>query len=80
MASHKSVVLRMPGEGGDFTFYLAKFNHDDADRLAAKLIGGRLDPDQMQAFGAPLDLKQAMHRLDTRDFYVIDIDPPARRA
>jgi hypothetical protein len=80
MASLKSVVLRIPGEGGDFKFYVAKFSHDDADRLAEELAKGRLDPDQMQAFGAPLDLKQTMHRLDTRDFYVIDIDAPAQRA
>jgi hypothetical protein len=80
MAGLKSVVLRMPGEGGDFKFYVAKFDHADAERMAERLSAGALDPDQMEAFGAPMDLKQTMHRLDTRDFYVIDIDPPGQRA
>jgi hypothetical protein len=80
MPSLKSVVLRIPGEEGDFKFYVAKFQQDDADRLAAEIAEGSLDPDRMRAFGAPLDLKQTMHRLDTRDFYVIDIAPPGHRA
>jgi hypothetical protein len=80
MAGLKSVVLRMPGEEGDFKFFIAKFEHEDADRVAERLAGGAFDPDQMQAFGAPMDLKQTMHRLDTRDFYVIDITPPGQRA
>ena len=80
MPTLKSVVLRMPGEAGDFKFFVAKMHDADAERLAAKLAEGSLDPDQMQAFGAPLDLKQTMHSLDTRDFCVFDISPPGYRA
>ena len=70
----KAVVLRkQAGDAGEFEFQIAKLPVDAAIRLEAQLAAGTLDADAARAFGPTMDLSQAMHRLDTRDFSVFDL-------
>jgi hypothetical protein len=76
MSELETVILRMPGDKGDFTYRMAKLPPQEAEQWEQKLsdYGLQLDEGQVpRFFGPPVNLAQAMELLDTRDFRVLDI-------
>jgi len=73
MIDLESIVLRTPGDEGEFKFYVAKMDREQARNLENRIASGDFDLAQAATFGTPLDLPEAMRRLDTRDFQVIDL-------
>ena len=72
MPDLESIVLRIPADGGDFKYHLAKLQRHDAEQLEQRVVSGKLDPRTLEMFGPPLNLSQTMRDLDTRDFRVLD--------
>jgi hypothetical protein len=75
MPELKTVVLRKPAsDAGEFEFQIATLQPEVAARLEEQLAaGGTLDPDAATVFGPAMDLSQAMHQLDARDFSVLNV-------
>ena len=73
MTQMESVVLRTPGDAGEFKFYVAKLDREQVRNLEHRIARGDFNLEQVSTFGSPLDLPEAMRRLDTRDFQVIDL-------
>lgn len=76
MSEMKSIVLRVPAEGGDFNFRIAKLADHDAEQVEQRVATGCVDRQTLELFGPALNLSQTMRNLDTRDFKVFDL--PAR--
>jgi hypothetical protein len=74
MVELESIVLRTPGNEGDFNFYVAKLPREEAARLEDQLSHGHVDPQRIALFGNPLNLSQVMRQLDTRNFQVFDLN------
>jgi hypothetical protein len=73
MPELKSLVLRSVDETGDYTFRVALLQREEADRWEQRISTWARQPEALEFFGPPLDLSEAMDRLQTRDFAVIDV-------
>jgi len=72
----QSLVIRMPGSGGNFTYRVAKLGAQQAEQWQQRLTDrplGANDSELAKVFGPPVDLSKAMEMIDTRDFRVLDI-------
>lgn len=71
------LVLRMPGEEGNYAYRLAALSHGEAPRWEQLLARGDLaeiEPRVCGIFGPPIDLNEAMDQLsEIRNFKVIDL-------
>lgn len=70
----ESVVLRVPVGDGDFVFQIAKMQREDAERIGGLATSGQVKPESRAIFSPPLNLAEAIEKLDTRDYRVIDRD------
>jgi hypothetical protein len=76
MSELETIILRMPGDEGDFTYRMAKLPPNEAEQWEQKLSAQGAQVDELQVprfFGPPVNLAEAMELLDTRDFRVLDI-------
>jgi hypothetical protein len=76
-AAEVSLVLRFPKIDGEYVFRVAKVKPDAISSLNDQLSRGT-PWEQTGLFGPALDLAQAMHEVDTRDFSVVDIEAKDR--
>ena len=71
------LVLRMPGEEGNYAYRLAELSVRDAPRweqLLASEDFAAIEPRVSGIFGPPMNLGEAMDRLsEIRNFKVIDL-------
>jgi len=70
----ESVILRIPTTDGNFLFQIAKVQRKDAECVERLAAAGCVEEKARNMFSLPLTLSQAMERIDTRDYRVIDRD------
>jgi hypothetical protein len=72
----ETLVLRTPGDDGDYTYRMAKLPHAEAEQWRQRLASGDAPVNQLKlpkSFGPPMTLGETMELLDTRDFHVLDV-------
>ena len=69
-----SLVLRIPTHDGNFMYQIAKLPRKDAECMGRLAASGRLAEEASDVFSLPLTLSEAMQRIDTREYRVIDRD------
>jgi hypothetical protein len=75
MSELETIILRMPGDEGDFTYRMAKLPAHEAEQWEQRFSqDAQVDEVEVpRFFGPPVNLAEAMELLDTRDFRVLDI-------
>jgi hypothetical protein len=67
-----TLVLRFPRHDGDHVYRVAKMKADAIKQLNDQISHGT-PWERTGVFGPPLNLKQAMREVNTRDFAVVNI-------
>ena len=70
----ESVILRIPTTDGNFLYQIAKVPRKDAECVEVLATAGCVEERAKSMFSLPLTLSEAMERIDTRDYRVIDRD------
>ena len=71
----KVLVLRLPEKQGNYSFRMAELEGEEVRKWEERLSHGTasvLAAEFGSKFGEPLTLSQAMEKLQTRDFRVLD--------
>jgi len=68
------VILRIPAAEGNFLYQIAKVPRKDAECVERLATAGCVEETAKNMFSLPLTLSEAMQRIDTRDYRVIDRD------
>ena len=72
MLEVSSLVLRFSKSDDEYFFRVAKIQSAAISTLSDKISQGD-QWEKIGVFGPPLNLSQAMHEIDTRDFAVVDV-------